>query len=103
TTRAQTTPASAPSTSVQPGLSTLQEGAAATSPTTSPEAAPTEVTFPVRTFSTASQPRIAAAGATSVFIAARTITPSTAAADPALNPNQRSEERRVGKEWRARM
>src|SRR5699024_11540841 len=48
TTRAQTTPASAPSTSVQPGLSTLQEGAAATSPTTSPEAAPTEVTFPDR-------------------------------------------------------
>jgi hypothetical protein len=70
------------------GVRMLQAGVIATSPASAPDAAPMEVGLPSLMRSTINQPRIAADGATSVLIQAIAATPSTAASDPELNPNQ---------------
>ncbi len=62
-------------------------GVIATSPATAPDAAPSVVACPVLTFSTISQPSIAAAAATNVFMNACAATSLAASADPALKPN----------------
>ena len=66
----------------------LQAGVIATRPATAPDAAPIEVGLPSLNFSTASQPRMPAAGAASVLRNASAATPSAAASEPALKPNQ---------------
>src|ERR1700712_3115273 len=66
----------------------LQAGVIATRPATAPDAAPMEVGLPSLNFSTISQPRIPAAGATIVLIQARAEMPSAAPSEPALKPNQ---------------
>ena len=72
----------------QNGVRMLHAGVMATRPATAPEAAPIEVALPSLIFSTISQPSVAAAGAASVLIHAVAATPSTAASEPALKPNQ---------------
>src|SRR3954447_21180173 len=86
--RAQTAPATTPRTIAQPGVRMLQAGVIATRPATAPDAAPIEVGLPSLIFSTTSQPMVAAAGAARVLTQARAATPSTAASEPALKPNQ---------------
>ncbi|MFT5142367.1 MAG: hypothetical protein ACI84D_000979 [Thalassolituus oleivorans] len=63
-------------------------GVTATRPTTIAVAAPTAVTFPVRTISNPVQVTRAAAGASMVFTKAYAASPSAASAEPALKPNQ---------------
>ena len=63
-------------------------GVIATSPATAPDAAPSVVACPPLIRSTISQPSIAAAAATNVFMNACAATPLAASAEPALKPNQ---------------
>ncbi len=65
----------------------------ATSPATTPEAAPSEVAWPSRIFSVASQPSIAAPVATIVFTQTPAAVMSAASSEPALNPNQPNHNR----------
>ena len=65
----------------------------ATRPATTPEAAPTEVAWPSRSFSTTSQPSIAAQVAAVVLIHTRAGVPSAASSEPALKPNQPNHSR----------
>ena len=60
----------------------------ATKPATMPDAAPSEVALPSRSFSTISQAIPAPQVATSVFVAAIAAVLSAAYAEPALKPNQ---------------
>ncbi|CAB4896027.1 unannotated protein [freshwater metagenome] len=70
------------------GATNAQAGVIATNPATAPDATPSEVGWPSRTFSTINQPSAAAAVATCVFNRARAATPLAPRADPALKPNQ---------------
>src|SRR5713101_9815735 len=63
-------------------------GVIPTSPTTTPVAAPTAVTLPVRTRSQQAHVTSAVAAAVLVFVNATAARPFAASADPALNPNQ---------------
>jgi hypothetical protein len=58
----------------------------ATRPATAPEAAPRVVAWPDSTFSTTSQPSMAAEAARNVFMIACAAMPSAASAEPALKP-----------------
>src|SRR4051794_34601786 len=62
------------------------QGVIATSPATAPDAAPSVVALVSFTYSTRSQPSIAADAARKVFISAAAATPLAASAEPALNP-----------------
>src|SRR4051812_3293140 len=62
-------------------------GVIATSPATAPDAAPNVVACPALRRSTISQPIIAAAAATNVFMNACAATRLAASAEPALKPN----------------
>ena len=73
--------ASAPTT-----LTDEHAGVMATSPATTPEAAPREVPWPSRIRSVSSQPSIAAAVATVVVTNVVPAIPPAPTADPALNP-----------------
>src|SRR6187402_208886 len=88
TARAQIAPVIRPSTMAQNGVRMLQAGVIATRPATAPDAAPIEVGLPSLIFSTINQPSVAAAGAARVLTQAIAATPSTAASEPELNPNQ---------------
>ena len=67
TARAQTTPARTPMAIAPSGVTEEQDGVMATRPATTPDAAPSEVAWPSRIFSTNSQPRAAAPVATMVL------------------------------------
>src|SRR5690554_6376343 len=88
TASAHNTPETTPRRSAHPGDRLAQAGVIATSPATAPDAAPTEVALPSLSFSTTSQPRIAAAVAPKVLTTIRP-TPASPFANsaPALNPN----------------
>jgi hypothetical protein len=60
----------------------------ATRPATAPEAPPRVVACPSLSFSTKSQPSMAADAARNVFMMAWPAMPSAASAEPALNPAQ---------------
>src|SRR5665811_1677364 len=77
-----------PSTMPQNGVRMLHAGVIATRPATAPDAAPIDVDLPSLNFSTTIQPMIPAAGAASVLIQAMAEVVVTAAAEPALKPNQ---------------
>src|ERR671919_983263 len=70
------------------GVTYPAAGVMPTRPTTAPVAAPTAVTFPVRTKSRIAHVNTAAAGAVLVLVNARAATPLAPSAEPALNPNQ---------------
>ena len=84
----QTRPATIPMARDPAGLTKPEAGVMATRPATAPDAAPRLVACPSRSFSTSSQPSIAAAVATWVFMNASAAWPLAARAEPALNPNQ---------------
>src|SRR6218665_1314947 len=84
---AHTAPVSRPRTIAHSGVNAAHDGVIATRPATAPDAAPTEVGFPSRIFSTMSQARSAAAGAARVFTQAVAAVASAASSDPALKPN----------------
>ncbi len=70
-----------------------QDGVIATRPATTPEAAPSEVAWPSRSFSTSSQPSAAAPVATCVLTQTSAAWPLAPSAEPALNPNQPNHSR----------
>ncbi len=75
-------------TSAAHGSTNPAAGVMATSPATSPVAAPTSVHFPTCSRSAISHDSTPAALAATVFSRASPATPSAAKALPALNPNQ---------------
>ncbi len=70
------------------GETAEHEGVIATRPATTPEAAPSDVGWPSRTRSVASQPSMAAAVATIVLTNTTAAVLLAASAEPALKPNQ---------------
>src|SRR5664279_1354102 len=87
TASSQTAPAIRPSRIEVSGVRNAQAGVIATRPATAPEAAPTLVGRPSRSFSTTSQAPMAAAVATWVFMNAMPARLPAVSAEPALNPN----------------
>src|SRR6478609_10043877 len=87
------TPAARPTTTAPQVETTPQAGVIATSPATTPDAAPNEVGCPSRIRSTASQPSIPIPPATSVFNRTAAALPSAASAEPELKPNQPNHSR----------
>ena len=81
-------PATAPMMSAPTGESEPQDGVIATSPATSPEAAPNEVRCPSRKRSTRSQPMMPVVPASRVVAKTIPAAWSAPSADPALKPNQ---------------
>ena len=75
------------------GETAEQAGVMATRPATTPEAAPSDVEWPSRIFSTRSQPSVAAAVATRVLTQATAAVLLAASAEPALKPNQPNHSR----------
>ena len=82
------TPVTTPIAAAPIGSTNAHAGVIATRPATAPEAAPSEVEWPLRSFSNANQPTRAAPAATCVLSSASPAIPFAASADPALNPNQ---------------
>ena len=78
-------------------------GVMATRPETAPEARPSVVEWPSRSFSTRIQEPAAAAVATCVFMKASPAMPSTASSEPALNPNQPNHSRAAPSSTRGRL
>src|SRR3954452_12553657 len=83
----------APTAIAPSGVTDEQDGVIATSPATTPEAAPSDVAWLSRIRSVASQLRQAAAVATSVVTQTSAAWPLAPSADPALNPNQPNHSR----------
>src|SRR3954451_15445290 len=75
------------------GETAEQDGVIATRPATTPEAAPSEVEWPSRNFSTTNQPSVAAPVATMVLTHTTAAVLLAASADPALKPNQPNHSR----------
>src|SRR5690349_7098618 len=90
---AQMTPARTPRMRAPTGFTELQAGVMATRPATMPEAAPSEVACPSRSFSVISQPRQAAAVAATVFTQTTAAVLLAPIAEPALKPNQPNQSR----------
>src|SRR5437763_16664696 len=111
------TPARNPISRAGKGFTNPEAGVIATSPATAPEIPPSKLGLPCRTHSANIQPKAAAAAPKCVATKALVAKPDALSALPALKPNQptqrrqapirlstklRSEERRVGKEWKSR-
>src|SRR5690606_33143397 len=75
------------------GLTKPAAGVMATSPATSPDAAPSAVGLPWRIHSTAAQLTAPSPAATCVFTSASAANPFAPSADPALKPNQPNQSR----------
>ena len=75
------------------GVTEEQDGVMATRPATTPDAAPSDVAWPSRILSVASQPSAAAPVATMVVTQTSAAWPLAASAEPALNPNQPNHSR----------
>src|SRR5690606_27090774 len=88
-----TTPEAPPIAIAAIGVTNPAAGVTATSPATSPEAAPSAVGLPCFSHSAAHHVVSAAAAATCVFTNAREASPFAARALPALNPNQPNQRR----------
>ena len=78
-------------------------GVIATRPATAPEAAPSVVAWPLMSFSTTSQPSMAAEAARNVFMIAWAAMPSAARAEPALKPAQPNQRMPVPRTVRGRL
>src|SRR5688572_28920578 len=70
------------------GVTNPEAGVIPTSPQTAPEMAPSTVGLPVRSYSAAIQPSVAAAAAKCVVVKALLSRAPAESALPALNPNQ---------------
>src|SRR6201992_2716736 len=81
-------PAASPTTAAPRVFTVPQDGVIATSPATTPEAAPNVVGRPSRICSTDSQPSMPKQPATNVLRKMAAAVPLAARAEPALNPNQ---------------
>ena len=90
TAHAQTAPATRPRRMAPIGVTLAHAGVIATRPATMPNAAPSDVAFLSRIFSTISHARPAAQVANKVFVAAIAAVLSAAYAEPALKPNHRT-------------
>ena len=86
-------PAASPTTAAPRVLTVPQEGVIATSPATTPEAAPNVVGLPSRMRSTESQPSMPRQPATRVLRKIAAAVPLAASAEPALKPNQPNHSR----------
>src|SRR3954469_26068960 len=89
----QTAPAIAPKMIAPTGVTAPQAGVIATRPVMAPDAAPTPVTCPSLTFSTASQASVAAQVATKVVTMTIAAELPAARADPPLNAYQPAHSR----------